>query len=53
MEDKWIAIFMIGIVITMFSPLLISSYNANECKIAAINKGMSTDDILKLCKGPT
>lgn len=39
------AIFLFGALDGMYS-----SYVKNECKVAAIEKGMSADDILKLCK---
>lgn len=48
--DKWVAILLIGLVIGMFSPIMVSEYTKGECKIEAIKAQMPADDILKLCK---
>ena len=48
--DKWVAILLIGLVIGMFSPIMVSEYNKGQCKIEAIKAQMPADDILKLCK---
>ena len=48
--DKWVAILLIGLVIGMFSPIMVSEHSKGQCKIEAIKAGMSADDILKLCK---
>jgi hypothetical protein len=50
MSEKWIVIGVLGFVFAMYSPIIISEHSESECKIAAINKGLSAEDILKLCK---
>ena len=48
--DKWVAILLIGLVIGMFSPIIVSEHTKGECKIEAIKAGMPADEIIKLCK---
>ena len=47
--DKWISICVVGVVLSMFSPLMVMEYSKKECRIEAIKAGMSADDIIKLC----
>ena len=48
--DKWGAIVIIGVVVGMFSPLIVMENGKKECRIEAIKAQMPADDILKLCK---
>ena len=48
--DKWLTIFLMVLVVGMFSPVIVSEHTKGECKIEAIKAGMPADDILKLCK---
>jgi len=48
--DKWVAILLIGLVVGMFSPIIVSEHTKGECKIEAIKAGMPADEIIKLCK---
>lgn len=50
MESKWFAIVIAVWVIVMFGGLAYSEHVNSQCKIAAIERGMATDDIIKLCK---
>jgi hypothetical protein len=48
--DKWTVICIIGVILGLFSPLVISEYSKGQCKAAAMTAGYSADDVLKLCK---
>jgi hypothetical protein len=48
--DKWATIFLMVLVVGMFSPVIVSENAKGNCKTEAIKAGMSADDILKLCK---
>ena len=48
--DKWAMIFLMVLVVGMFSPVIVSEHSKGTCKTEAIKAGMSADDILKLCK---
>ena len=48
--DKWSTILIIGIVVGMFSPLIIMENGKKECRIEAIKAHVPADDIVKLCK---
>lgn len=48
--DKWATIFLIVLVVGMFSPVVVNEHSKSVCKVEAIKAGMSADDILKLCK---
>jgi hypothetical protein len=50
MEMKWLAIMVIGMFGAMFIGLGFETYHRQECRIAAIQAKMSTDDIAKVCK---
>lgn len=50
MEIKW---YMIGMALIIGCVALTDSirdYNNTQCKIAVIARGMSADDVVKLCK---
>ena len=47
--DKWISICVVGVVLSMFSPLMVMEYSKKECRIEAIKAHMPADDIIKLC----
>ena len=47
--DKWIAICVVGVVVGMFSPLIVMENGKKECRIEAIKAQMPADDIIKLC----
>ena len=47
--DKWATIFLMVLVVGMFSPVVVMEYGKKECRIEAIKAGMPADDILKLC----
>lgn len=53
-DMKWYAIAMIGMFLAMFGSLAVEEYTKAkglaECRTAAIQKGMSAEDINKLCK---
>jgi len=49
MEDKWITVMMLGLVIGMFAPLGIMEYSKYQCRIEAIKAQMPSDDIAKVC----
>ena len=42
-------IFLMVLVVGMFSPVIVSESTKKECKIEAIKANMPADDILKLC----
>ena len=48
--DKWMMIFLMVLVVGMFSPVIVSENGKKECRIEAIKANMPADDILKLCK---
>lgn len=48
--DKWMCILLIGLVVGMFSPVIVSEHTKGQCKIEAIKAGMPADEIIKLCK---
>ena len=50
-ETKWLCIAMCVVFGGLFLGMAIDSYNDNQCKIAAVQRGMTADDIVKLCKG--
>lgn len=50
METKWIVIGIVGWLAVMFGGLAYSEHVNNQCKIAAIERGMSVSDIAALCK---
>ena len=47
--DKWFAILLLGCVIGMFSPAIISEHGKTECRIEAIKAGVEADKINKAC----
>ena len=48
--DKWMTIFLMVLVVGMFSPVIFMERGKTECRIEAIKAQMPADDILKLCK---
>ena len=50
METKWVVIGIVGWVAVVFGGLAYSEHANSQCKIAAIERGLATDDIIKLCK---
>jgi hypothetical protein len=50
MEIKWIAIAFIGIMGTAMVSTCISEYEEGQCKIASVQSGMKSEDIIQLCK---
>lgn len=48
--DKWLAICLIGVVVGMFSPVIVVEHSKSECRIEAIKAQMPADEIIKLCK---
>ena len=50
MAAKWVAAVIITWLVVMFGSIAMSEYNGNQCRMAAIERNMSADDILKLCK---
>lgn len=50
MDTKWIVIGIIGWLGVMFGALAYTEYSNNQCKMTAIEKGMSVADITALCK---
>ena len=49
MEDKWIAIMVVGIATAMFAPLLVMEYSQAQCRIEALKVSTPADDIIKVC----
>lgn len=49
MSDNWIGVLLIAFVLAMFSPLMIMSYNENQCRIEAIKAGVEADKIKTAC----
>jgi hypothetical protein len=47
--DKWAMIFLMVLVVGMFSPVIVSEHGKKECRIEAIKTQMPADDIIKLC----
>ena len=50
MENKWLAICLIGVIAAMFSPLVMMEYGKKECRIEAIKAHMPAEDIAKICR---
>jgi hypothetical protein len=50
MEVKWLMIGMAIILTGLAVDSSVRDYNNTQCKIAAITKGVASDDIVKLCK---
>ena len=50
MDNKWIAVMVVGICVAMFTPLAIMEYGKNQCRIASVQAGVSAEDITKICK---
>ena len=50
MEIKWAMIAISVLFGSLFISLSFNSYHVNQCRIASVQAGMNTDDILKLCK---
>jgi hypothetical protein len=48
-DGKWIAIMMVGVVFTMFTPLCIMEYSKYQCRIEAIKAGVEADKINTAC----
>lgn len=47
--DKWSSIFLICLVLGMFSPVIVSEHSKGQCRAEAIKAQMPADDIIKLC----
>jgi hypothetical protein len=47
--DKWAMIFLMVLVVGMFSPVIVSENAKGTCKTEAIKANMPADDIIKLC----
>ena len=50
MEFKWFMIAVMVIVGAMGTGIVIEKYTQGVCRVAAINKGMSAEDIANICK---
>ena len=50
MESKWFAIVIVVWLTVMFGGLAYSEHVNSQCKIAAIERGIAADEIIKLCK---
>ena len=50
MDNKWIAIMIVGICVAMFAPLAIMEHGKNQCRITSVQAGVSAEDITKICK---
>ena len=49
MENKWIAIMVVGITVGMFAPMVIIEYGKSQCRIEAIKAGVEADKINTAC----
>lgn len=49
METKWIVILVLGVIVIMFAPLIISDYQKNTCRIEAIKAGVEADKVNTAC----
>lgn len=47
--DKWIAFVVVGVVVGMFSPVIVMEQRKGQCQIEAIKAKMPADDIITLC----
>ena len=50
MEFKWMAIALAVLFFGMSFGLAIEKYSQGQCRVASINKGMTAEDIAKVCK---
>jgi len=50
MEMKWAMITMCVLFGGMFVGLSVEKYQQNQCRIASVQAGKSSDDIAKICK---
>jgi hypothetical protein len=48
--DKWLAICLIGLVVGMFSPVVVSEYTKGQCRLEAIKVNKSVEEIKQICK---
>ena len=47
--DKWIAICAIGVMGTLFAPVIVMEYSKANCRIEAIKAGVDADKINMAC----
>ena len=50
MEFKWFAICAVVLIAGLAVDSMVGKYTLNECRVAAINQGMTSEDIAKVCK---
>lgn len=50
MEVKWAMIAMAVLFGSMFVGLSVEKYQINQCRIASVQAGKSSDEIVKICK---
>lgn len=48
--DKWLAICIMGLVVGMFSPVMVSEYGKSQCRIEAVKVNKSAAEIKEICK---
>ena len=48
--EKWLYIVIVVLFLGVDVQGVVDSYMKNECRIAAINRGITLDDIAKVCK---
>jgi hypothetical protein len=48
--DKYVPIFLIALVVSLFSGLAFSQYQQQKCIKMLVDAGKSSDDIVKICK---
>ena len=50
MEFKWFAICVAVLIAGLAVNSMVDKYTQNECRVAAIYTGMTSEDIAKVCK---
>ena len=49
MDNKWIAICIIGFAFGMFSPVVVDSYTKGQCRVAYSQSDKTAEGIVKIC----
>lgn len=50
MEFKWLAIMLMVVMSGTYVGMALEQYEQNQCRIAAIQAGKNSEEIVKICK---